>query len=91
MRKCCTMGLLYHCHLVRDLQVDNDRAIIFKTRESIILKRSLGDPLSPLPLSKGNPDSSKRWQPIGYKKIRVSSTSQFQCTILSINQFHSLL
>ena len=39
MRKCCTMGLLCHCHLVRDLQVDNDRAIIFKTRESIILKR----------------------------------------------------
>ena len=39
MRKCCTMGLLCHCHLVRDLQVDNNRAIIFKIKESVILKR----------------------------------------------------
>ena len=33
------MGLLCHCQLVRDLQLDNNRAIIFKTKESIVLKR----------------------------------------------------
>ena len=54
------MVLLCECHLVRELQLDNNRAIVFKTKE-LFSKGKLGWPTHS-PLIKGNTDSSKGWQ-----------------------------